>query len=396
MERLVVVWCPSLLSEGERGSEARRFIEVLDAAGELCPWVEPVRSGVCALPAKGPSRFFGGERMLVQRLAQAVGEARGPGHAGPGALGAGGVGGAGVGGARVGVADGLFAALLAAQSELIVPKGGTGEFLSQWSVAVLQRPELGVTLQRLGIHTLGQFSALPASDVEARFGADAAACQRVARGREGELPGMRDPGIARRLQEMSGLVPAPTRQGTFFGGTSAAERRAEASFARVQRRLGPDALLVARLRGGRDPADRVQLTPWVGRDPRYDQRLDQRPGRPGARRGSAPPVAPWPGRLPPPSPVIVPAAPTPVELVDAEQAVVGVTGRGLLTAEPIHCSVGGAPWQEVVAWAGPWPTVERWWSSRRRRARLQVVTAPGVALLLVVAGERWWLAGLYD
>ncbi|HUA94919.1 MAG TPA: hypothetical protein VMB82_05270 [Acidimicrobiales bacterium] len=387
MERLVVVWCPSLLIEGERGSEARRFIEVLDAAGELCPWVEPVRSGVCALPAKGPSRFFGGERMLVQRLAGAVG-ALGPGPEGPGVLGA--------TQARIGVADGLYAALLASQSELIVPKGGTAEFLSQWSVAVLQRPELGVTLQRLGIHTLGQFATLPVSDVEARFGADAAACQRVARGREGELPGMRDPGIARRLQEVSGLAPAPTRQGTFFGGASAAERRAEASFARVQRRLGPDALLVASLQGGRDPADRVQLVPWGGRDPRVDQRGEQRPGRPGSRRGSAPPVAPWPGRLPPPSPVIVPAVPTPVELVDAEQTSVGVTGRGLLTAEPVHCSVEGAPWQEVVAWAGPWPAVERWWSSRRRRARLQVVTATGVALLLVVAGERWWLAGLYD
>lgn len=92
----------------------------------------------------------------------------------------------------------------------------------------------------------------------------------------------------------------------------------------------------------------------------------------------------------------VPAAPIPVELSGTKGALVGVTGRGLLTAEPARCSIQGGPWQEVVVWAGPWPAVERWWSSRRRRARLQVVTASGVALLLAVEGERWWLAGLYD
>ena len=90
MERLVVIWCPGLLEEGARGEEARRFARVLERAGELCPWVHPVRLGVGALPP-GPARFFGGEEAVVARLAGIVGEE-----------------------ATIGVADGLFAAVLAA------------------------------------------------------------------------------------------------------------------------------------------------------------------------------------------------------------------------------------------------------------------------------------------
>ena len=88
LERLVVVWCPELQQEGARGEEARRFVQVVARAGELCPWAHPIRLGVCALPARGPARFFGGEEMVVSRLVEAVGED-----------------------AHVGVADGLFAAV---------------------------------------------------------------------------------------------------------------------------------------------------------------------------------------------------------------------------------------------------------------------------------------------
>src|SRR5580698_6228682 len=114
MERLVVVWCPGLQEEGPRGEEARRFVQVVDRAGELCPWVHPIRLGVCALPARGPSRFFGGEEMVVSRLGEALDADAG-----------------------IGVADGLFAAVLAARSGLIVPAQQSAAFLAPWSVAVL-------------------------------------------------------------------------------------------------------------------------------------------------------------------------------------------------------------------------------------------------------------------
>ena len=162
---------PSSSRKGPAGEEARRFARVLARAGELCPWVHPVRLGVGALPARGPARFFGGEEAVVSRLAGIVDEE-----------------------ATIGVADGLFAALLAARSGLIVPPGGTADFLGPWSVATLARPDLAVTLQRLGVTTLAQLAALPAASISDRFGADAAACHAVARGESGELVGLRDRG----------------------------------------------------------------------------------------------------------------------------------------------------------------------------------------------------------
>ena len=276
LERLVVVWCPELQQEGPRGEEARRFVQVVARAGELCPWAHPIRLGVCALPARGPARFFGGEEMVVSRLVEVVGED-----------------------AHVGVADGLFAAVLAARARLIVPAGEARQFLAPWSVATLARPELAVTLQRLGVTTLGQFAALPSPHVSDRFGADAAAAHLVARGESGELAGFRDRSIERRLRVARGEDPdlgsaPPPYQPGFFGGASAADTRAALSFARVQERLGIEAVLVGRVQGGRDPAEQAALVPW---------------GSPEA--GAAPTGgAPWPGRLPAPSPTAgAPGAP---------------------------------------------------------------------------------------
>jgi hypothetical protein len=362
VERLVVVWCPELLEEGARGEEARRFARVVARAGELCPWVHPVRLGVCALPARGPARFFGGEEAVVARLARTVGEE-----------------------AKLGVADGLFAAMLAARAELIVPAGGTAGFLAPWSVATLARPDLAVTLQRLGITTLGQLAALPAANISDRFGADAAACHAVARGESGELAGLRDRGIERRLRVARGEdpergdAPPPPSQPGFFGGASEADARAARSFVRVQERLGIEAVLMGRVQGGRDPSGQSVLVPWGSTE------VEVAPG-----------TAPWPGRLPPPAPTDVLRAPPRAELIDAEGNAMVVSGRGLLDASIDRLSVDGGPWEQVVGWAGPWPVTERWWSMRRRRARLQVVTAEGVARLLCTERGRWWVEAFYD
>lgn len=371
MDRLVAVCCPLLLHEGERGEEARRFSLVLSALEELCPWVEAVSLGVCALPARGPSRFFGGEARLVDQLGVVV----------AGVLG-------GEGPVEVGVADGLFAALLAARAGVIVPVGETAGFLAPWSIAVLRRPDLAVTLQRLGIHTLGQFAALPARHVLARFGGEAVLCHRAARAEAGELSGLRDPSIDRRLREVRGEVPDDAVQPGFFGGASAGDVRATRAVARLQSRLGAEAVLVGWLDDGRDPGDRGRLVPWGSRP--EGRRTDGHPGRAGKA------VAPWPGRLPPPSPVVVLADPPVVELVDEEGRPVRVSGTGLLSGAPARLSVAGGPWRPVRGWAGPWPVSERWWSARRRRARLQVVDAEERGVLLVAERGRWWLEGRYE
>jgi nucleotidyltransferase/DNA polymerase involved in DNA repair len=361
MERVIVVRCPRLLSEGDRGEEVRAFARVLEGVEQSCPWVEPIRLGVCSLPARGPSRFFGGEGPVMTRLRTTVGEILG----------------SDVG---VGVADGLFAAVLASRSQLAVPRGRTAAFLAPWSVAVLRRQELAVTLQRLGLPTLGQFAALPTRHVLARFGTDVSACHRVARAEEGELVGLRDPGILRRLQVARGEAAEGSEQPGFFGGSSAVDERAARSFHRVQRRLGSEAVLVGRLRGGRAPAERASLSPWGSRE--------HGPGDEGP--------GPWPGRLPVPSPVAVLSEPVTAEVTDSAARPVLVTGRGLLSAPPVRLSVAGGPWRALVAWAGPWPVTDRWWSGRRRRAHLQVVTEDGTAALLAVERGSWWLEGVYD
>ena len=86
-------------------------------------------------------------------------------------------------------------------------------------------------------------------------------------------------------------------------------------------------------------------------------------------------------------------------MVDEGGRSVAVSGRGAISAAP---ALGGRgvrrPPQRVTAWAGPWPLEERWWdpSSRRRRARFQLVTEDGQAHLVVLAEGRWWLAATYD
>src|SRR5581483_11466372 len=65
-----------------------------------------------------------------------------------------------------------------------IPDGETAGFLAGLSIAALGRPPLVDLLRRLGIHTLGDFAALPGGDVLARFGFDAALAHRLAGGHD--------------------------------------------------------------------------------------------------------------------------------------------------------------------------------------------------------------------
>jgi len=302
--------------------------------------------------------------------------------------------------AGVGVADGLFAAVLAARAALgtgpvIVPAGETSSFLVPWPLSTLDRPELADLLARLGIRTLGAFAALPGPQVLARFGAEGALCQRVAGGAEGELPGFRlfFPGAGPAT-----AATVVTRQGGFWGDSADADARATRAVAGVQGLLGPEAVVRGRLQGGRGPAQRARLVPWTG--PGRIGGVGAGPGAPG-RRGAAgdgtPPGGPWPGQVPPPAPAVVLDRPLPVMVVDGAGRAVGVTGGGIATAVPARMSVAGGAWVEVTRWAGPWPSDERWWSvrGRRRQARMQVVTAATAHLLTRERGG-WWLEATYD
>ena len=360
MERLLVIWCPELTEELEDGRGARAFTRVLEAASAFSPAVEVVRPGVCALATRGPARYFGGEERLARHLADTLG-----------------------GVVQIGIADGLFAALLAARAAtagpVVVAAGDSAAFLAHWPVDVLERPELADLLRRLGIRTLGGFAALPGRHVLARLGAEGTACHAVARGEHGELDGLRAP---RRTQPGRSVDHGAARQPGFWGTTAAAEMRADAAAARAEALLHPESVVVGRLQGGRGPAERARLVPWAGRW------LEA--GRLGPE--------PWPGRIPAPAPVVVFDRPVPAVLVDTTGAVVGVSAGGVLSAPPARLSVSGGPWTATPAWAGPWPADERWWSgrTRRRKARMQLVTEPGAAYLLVRERGGWWVEGAYD
>lgn len=377
MQRLLVVRCPDLLDPGEQDHEARAFDQVVATVETFTPAVQRIRPGICAIATRGPSRYFGGDDALARRIQDAV-----LGHADD---------------VGTGVADGLFGAVLAACAAgrhgrpVVVPPGATARFLSPWPVADLERPEFADLLIRLGIHTLGELAALPKDRVLARFGVDGAVCHRVAAGAVGELPGLRTlPDTAR-----GDLVVA--RQPGFWGGTAGADGRAAAAVRDVRRLLGPDAVVVAVAQGGRGPSERIRFAPWSGATGGTDRSRDAGSERPPGSTSRSPAPAPWPGRVPPPQPVVVPTRPVPVDLVDGGGTTVDVTTRGMATAAPARLSVDGGSWTVVSGWAGPWPADERWWSTRRRRrARLQIVTAPGLAHLLVREHGRWWLEGTYD
>jgi protein ImuB len=222
-------------------------------------------------------------------------------------------------------------------------------------------------------------------------------------GRTGRLPGA----LTHLVLVPDEVVPDRGRQLGFWGGETEAGQRAARALARIQGLLGPEAVHTARLRGGRDPADRVTLVPTSDAavtvpDPAFpDPAPTGTPGHvpgPGAAAAGVAGAVPWPGQVPAPAPAIVYAEPLPAEVVDAGGAPVAVDGRGLLGALPSRVRIQGRSWAAVTAWAGPWLVDERWWdpAAHRRLVRLQATTDQGAAYLLRLAGGRWWVEAIYD
>ena len=169
--------CPGLvLVAHDPDRDARAFEPVVAAVETVAPRVEVMRPGECAFPARGAARYHGGERELVAKVAAAADRALG-GH----------------GRCRVGIADGAFAAGLAARHGMVVPAGEAAAFLASFGVATLNRPDLADLLTRLGLRTLGQVAALPRADLASRFGAEGVRAHRLARGEDERPPNPRRP-----------------------------------------------------------------------------------------------------------------------------------------------------------------------------------------------------------
>jgi protein ImuB len=192
-----------------------------------------------------------------------------------------------------------------------------------------------------------------------------------------------------------GLVPDQVvadagRQLGLWGGSDDSTERALRALARLQGHLGADAVLVPEWAGGRSPGERVRVVPLEGVD------LSGR---------AEPPVAPWPGSLPAPSPSRIWSTLREVEVLGMDGLPVRVSGRGHLSSMPARCRLDGRTWVAVRSWAGPWCSDERWWdaTAHRRRARIQVVVGdpdddlPGEAAhLLALESGTWWLEATWD
>lgn len=150
--------------------------------------------------------------------------------------------------------------------------------------------------------------------------------------------------------------------------------RARTALARVQGLLGGDAVKIPVLSGGRGPAERVRLV-TLGEEP--------------VPQGD--PLAPWPGRLPQPTPAtMVEAA---VAVLDPDGDPVRVSARGAFSAEPALV-IGPRKWS-VRWWAGPWPTgLDA--DGTDISARAQVLLDDSRALLLHYRTGTWIVEGVYE
>ncbi|UUV32071.1 DNA polymerase Y family protein [Amycolatopsis roodepoortensis] len=466
--------CPDLAVLAHDGNRDASLFEAVASTVEThAPGIEVVRPGIVAVPAAGAASYAGSEQALAELLVDHVSAAAGVE-------------------CQVGVADGVFAAILAARSGMFVEPGQSPVFLAPRSLSELDQPgsgraELVGTLNRLGLRTLGDFARLPERAVASRFGQEAVTAHRLARGvsvwplsRRRPPPELAvekrfDPildrvdatafaakalgstlhvslaerglacaqlaisattetgqtytrtwraaepltaqGISDRVRwqidgwllrrtaedrpssgiEVLRLEPVETVSGGSLqmafpaaGSRPDADERAARALGRVQGMLGPDAVFTATLGGGRGPGEQVRLIPW---------------GAP--REAPGDPAAPWPGRLPAPSPATVPPVPWAAAVRGVSGELVGWTSRGRLTEAPAVVTVTDRPPRRVARWAGPWPAGKPWCGGGDSQAvRVQVVLAedePGngeIALLLNgnLSGSvlQWTVEGLYD
>ena len=139
----------------------------------------------------------------------------------------------------------------------------------------------------------------------------------------------------------------------------------ERALTRAQALVGPDAVLQAVRRGGRMPHQLFEWYPWGDRTPPSDGSED----------------APWPGRMPSPSPALITATPPRLE-VEWEAGM------------PVRIRLG-TRWEPVLSWSGPWRMTGKWWRGEGPADRYQIVTSVG-AVLCVVEEDGTYLAAVYD
>ncbi|WP_295830948.1 DNA polymerase Y family protein [uncultured Microbacterium sp.] len=448
--------CPGLqVVPADPVRDARAFAPVVARIEERAPGVQVVRPGLCALRARGPARYYGGEveaaRMLIRQLDDE-----------------------GFGGVRASVADGVFTAEQAARTApdddpvRIVEPGGAGAFLAPLSIATLDDAEFGSLLSRLGVHTLGELAGLQVERVRERFGERGVRLHALAGGLDSQPVQPRTP-PPELHRDVAFEPPLELADQVAFGMRVAAEE--------FIAQLGVHDLVCTELRvvltgergerservwlhpGSFDAAGVVDRVRWqlaedaqgifgsgvagvhiepeavdaaahharglfgAGPDERVHHALSRVQAMLGHRGVVTPTIGggrwlaerqvlvpwgdraitekvrtrPWPGSLPDPLPATVYPEPRLVGVTDIAGAPVTVGERDALSAPPAVLETAGQR-RRISEWAGPWPISERGWDALRARKahRFQVVDADGGAWLLVVEEGEWRAEGRYD
>ncbi|HMB52650.1 MAG TPA: DNA polymerase Y family protein [Thermoanaerobaculia bacterium] len=167
---------PKLTVRGrDERCEASAQEALLDAAGELSPRVEDGGAGVVYADATGLERYVGRhaagrswQQALGQALVDAADRAGLP--------------------TRAGVATSKLAARVAADqpgSPTVVAAGEEAAFLAPLPLASLTPgAKVATTLERWGLHSVGDFARLPAAEVASRLGSAGEELHAVARGED--------------------------------------------------------------------------------------------------------------------------------------------------------------------------------------------------------------------
>ncbi|MFZ9015500.1 MAG: DNA polymerase Y family protein [Ilumatobacteraceae bacterium] len=175
--------------DGDR--DARAFEPIVRVVADSTPRVEVVEPGWITFAARGPSRYFGGDEALADRLAdlirRAVHDVAGAGFERGG-----------------GSADGRTASAIAARRAarrtgvMVVDPGASPSFLAPLPTGWLAElgeisSDLVELFVRLGLGRLGDLAALDRADVVSRFGVEGRLAHRLASGDDERPPDAVDP-----------------------------------------------------------------------------------------------------------------------------------------------------------------------------------------------------------
>ncbi len=156
--------------------ETKEFEYIAHITETLIPHLDILRPGLITFGATGPTRYFGSEEALADKITDLIAEnAQCEAH--------------------VGFAEGLLAAILSARAMRPIPAGESRNFLASRPLndalhaltTTSQRTrirELVTLWDRLGIRTFGQLAQLPRTLVHTRFGADGLHIYELAQGKD--------------------------------------------------------------------------------------------------------------------------------------------------------------------------------------------------------------------